>query len=281
MINRIRALRREGYSYSEISKKVYKSKKFVWRKSNGVQFSKKGEKRYQRLVSGIIKEIKAQELSLSVNKVRIIGHVLFDGCSYKNGYSHIIRYINSSKRLVDQFIEDIEKVYGIFPTHLEVIKNPKVVIYKVTFSSKLLFEDLKRYFSSYSTKDVSPIPKEIMDSSKEIKLEFLRAFWEDEGSISFNGRLMADQKNEVIIRQLIEIHKDFGLNLKLCSYKDYTGMMYKIYLSKNKDNLVRFYNLNLFDKSTVTRGKNLGKDKKEVLKKIIEDSTIASRLDGH
>jgi hypothetical protein len=259
-------LRERGYSYSEIAKLTGKSKRFAWRHSRNIPFTVDGLKRYRSEVKGILKQIKPQKLKLTSRKARVIGHVLFDGCSYKNGDGYLTKYINSSKDLIDQFTKDVKEIYGISSTHLEVINKHHITIYKITFSSKLIFEDLKKYFNSYSTKNVSKIPTEIMNSSKNIKLEFLRAFWEDEGSITANGRLMADQKNKRIIHQLIKLHKKFNLNLKLCKYNDYTGTMYKIYLLKNKDNLINFYNLNLFDKSTVTRGKNIGKKKIMVLK---------------
>jgi intein-encoded DNA endonuclease-like protein len=83
MIEKIRKMREQGYSYSEIAKKVSKNKRFVWRKSHEVQFTKEGKERYQREVTGITKEIKSQEVNLLLRKTRVIGHVLFDGCLYK------------------------------------------------------------------------------------------------------------------------------------------------------------------------------------------------------
>jgi hypothetical protein len=48
--------------------------------------------------------------------------------------------------------------------------------------------------------------------------------------------------------------------------------MHKIYLLKTNDNLKKFYDLDLFDKSIVTHGRNIGRLKKEVLNEVINKS---------
>ena len=270
MIEKIRKLRKQGHSYSEIGGIIKKSRKFAWRVARDIKFSNEGKKRYLQEVKGIIKQIKPQKTYLTVPKVRIIGHVLFDGTAYISGYHYVIRYINTSMELINQFTEDVKKVYGISPSAFEIIKSENLPCYKVAFYSKLLFQDLEKYFKSYSTKNVSKIPDEIMNTNRKIKMTFLQTFWEDEGSITSNGRLMADQKSDEIIKQIIKLHKEFGLNFQLCKYKDYTGFIYKIYLLKNKENLKKFYRLKLFDKAIVTHGKNTGRKKLGILKEFIK-----------
>jgi hypothetical protein len=228
----IKKLRREGHSYSEISKKTNKSKKFVWRASKDIKFSKKGKKRYHREVKGIPKMIKPQPSKLSPQKVRIIGHLLFDGAVWKGeNYNRTIMYVNSSNDLVVQLINDVYKIYGLKPTFIEEKLNYK----KVIFKSKLMFNDLINYFKSYSTSDENiRIPSIIMQGDKKIKIEFLKSFWEDEGSISAIGRLTGDSKSYNIIHQLKVLMEQFGFDLRICKYSQYTGYMYKIYLLKKR-----------------------------------------------
>ena len=266
-IKKIKRLRKKGFSYREIASLVNKSSKFVYSNAKDVKFNRMGEKRYNKEVKGITKKIKNQHHYLTSAKVRIIGHLLFDGTLYKLGYHYCFKYISSSKDLIDQFILDIRKVYGILPSSLEIYDGKKVSnCYKVGFKSKLAFQDLKKYFVSYSTANNKiSIPEEIINSKKEIKLEFLKSFFEDEGSISQNGRIMGDLKSEKIIKQISEILREFGLEFRICKYKQYTGYMWKIYLPKNKKNLEQFYRLNLFEKSTITNGYNIGKKKLEIL----------------
>ncbi len=271
MENEIKQLRKKGHSYSEISKITRKSKRDVWKTAKGVKFSKEGLKRYHDNVKGILKQIKPQYKTLSLSKIRIIGHLLFDGTVYKMGYHRIIRYINSSKGLINQFISDMKKVYGIDPSALEIFKGKNNLNhYKVTFSCKALYEDLTGYFQSYSTSNQNiQIPSRIVNANKSIKLEFLRTFFEDEGSISSNYRIMGDLKSKIIIQQIISMLKEFRLTFKFCRYKQYTGYMYKIYLPKTEENLKRFYKLKLFDKAIITHGNNIGKKKANVLKEAI------------
>jgi len=266
----IKSLRAKGYSYSEISKKVDKSVKFVYYIAKDIKFSKNGKKRYYSNVKGILSQIKPQKSFLTPAKIRIIGHLLFDGTVYKLGYSSIMKYINSSKALINQFTEDVKEVYGINPSAFETLDGVKMACYKVHFSSKKMYDNLIKYFSSYSSKKNIKIPNIIINAGNNLKIEFLRTFWEDEGSISQNGRITADLKNENIIKSLVKLHREFGLNFKLIQYKVYTGKMYKIYLLKNEKNLERFYNLGLFEKSIITHGLNVGKMKKDVLKTQLE-----------
>lgn len=262
----IEQLRKQGRSYSEISKKVNKSRKFAWAIAKNIKFSEEGRERYNKKVKGIIRKIKTQKAMLTLPKVRIIGHLLFDGTVYKTRYNCLARYINSSKELIKQFTKDVEEVYGLRPSAIE--KFP--TYYKVAFTSKLLYEDLMNFFSSYSTSNEEiEIPKIIMNAGKQIKIEFLKTFFEDEGSISANGRLMADLKNEKIIRQLGDLLKEFGFKFGICRYKESGGHMYKIYFYKNKENLLKFSKLGLFEKAKITHGKNKGKKKIDVLKEFL------------
>jgi len=264
--NKIKGLRKKGYSYSEIANKVKMSRKFAWKIAKDVKFSRKGKNRYHKKVKGIPIIIKIQNKTLTIPKIRIIGHLLFDGTVYNKNYNYIARYINSSRNLIEQFIRDMKEVYGISPTDLEEHSSYS----KVTFKSKYLYVDLMNYFKSYSTSNLSiMVPNSIINSNRNIKLEFLKAFFEDEGSISATGRLMGDLKSKKIIKQLGDLLKEFGFKFGICSYKEPTGYMYKIYLSKTKDNLINFLRLGLFEKAIVTHGKNKGKTKLEVLKKAI------------
>lgn len=263
----IKRLRERGFSYGEISKLVKKPKKFIWEKSKNVKFTNKGKLRYHKNVKGIINRIKLQSEEISIQKVRIIGHILFDGMLTKSKeYNRIARYVNSSKNLINQFIGDVKKVYGLKPTSIETEEGINLPTYKVSFSSKLMYQDLLNYLPSYSTtKDIS-LPSIILYSDKESKIEFLRTFFDDEGSISAKGRIMADLKSKKIIEQITEILAELGLNFKLTNYEDYKGTTYKIYLPKSKENLHKFYSLRLFDKSIVTHGKYIGKKKLDVLR---------------
>lgn len=265
-------LRQEGYSYSEISKKVGKSKKFVYKIAKNINFNERGSIRYHKEVKGIIKRIKPQDKNLSLRKTRILSHIMFDGTIYKsNAYHSVIRYINSSKELIEQFAKDVLEVYGLKPSAFEEIKGKHLPIYKVGFYSKEMFNDVLKFSPSYSTsKEETEIPAEIVNGDTNLRIEFLKAFWEDEGSISSTGRIMGDLKSKKVINQLIKLHEELELKFKLTKYLDKNGFIYKIYLPKSQENLEKFHNMGLFDKSIITHGKNLGRRKVDVLKEHIE-----------
>src|SRR3989344_3026835 len=107
-MDKARELRKRGYSYSEIAIKIGKSKRFAWKHAKNVSFTKRGFKRYTKSVTGILKQIKYQLPKLTPQKTRIIGHVLFDGALFRINYHRVVRYVNSSKKLIDQFIKDIK-----------------------------------------------------------------------------------------------------------------------------------------------------------------------------
>ncbi|MAG39606.1 hypothetical protein CMI41_01410 [Candidatus Pacearchaeota archaeon] len=267
VIIRIRELRQKGYSYREIVRICKKSLRDVQKYSQNVNFNWEGQIRYSNL-NGVRKKIKPQK-KLTPIKARLIAHLLFDGTVISTGFNRIIRYINSSPELIEQFILDVEEIYGLKNPTIE--ENPERTYMRVSFGSVLAFRDLMTYFNSYSTsKKNIKIPKKIMESKGAIKKEFLKAFFEDEGSITANGRLFGDLKNKNIIYQLKDLLEEFDLKSKICTYSEPTGMMYKLYLPKRKENLENFASLELFEKSRVSKGKNKGKFKQDVLFEAIK-----------
>lgn len=263
-----RKLRKNGHSFGEISKILEKSRQYIWRLSKDVKFDKNGEARYKKdIVNKYSNKIIPQCEKLSQEKVRIISHLLFDRTVFKAGYNHIARYINCSKELIDQFINDVEKVYGIKRYNLSICENKGRIHYKATFTSKEMYNDLLKYLPTFSTSNTKlKLPQIIVNSESKIQLEVIRAFWEDEGSISYKGRLCADLKNKNIIYQLLDFHKIFDIYGKMCCYNDKTGKTYKLCIHKNKENLTKFYNLKIFHKSRVSKGYNISKKKIDVLK---------------
>ncbi|MDO8564318.1 MAG: hypothetical protein Q7R87_04895 [Nanoarchaeota archaeon] len=271
MKDKVKSLRVNGFSYSEIAKKIGKSRKFAWKHGKGIKFSESGEKRYKDKVKGIILQIKPQSLGLSIEKARIISHIFFDGTIFKSNYHSIVRYINSSKELINQFIDDVKKVYGLNNPIIETFSQCKVPYYKVAFSSKKMYEDLLKYIPlNINKKDLLPIPSEILNGDRDIKLVFLSSFFTDEGSISKDGRITGDLKNEKMIRQIILILEEFGLPFRICKYEEKNGPIFKIYLPKKIEYLEIFQHLKLFDKSIITHGKNINKKKQDILKLTLE-----------
>lgn len=262
MSQEIKNLRKNGLSYREICKNLSLPYGTVQRAGFGVKMSKAGIIRHSAL-NGLIKQIKFRK-GLNDVKVRIISNLLFDGAVYKsNGYHRSMMYINSSKDLIKQFVDDMQEIYNVQPSSFEEAETYQ----RVKYNSKIVYEDLMKYFQSYSTSNEKClIPDEIMNGPKSFKIILMRAFWENEGSISASGRLAADLKSLKVIKQLSKLHNEFGFKHNITRYTEPTGSMYKLFLSKTKNNYQRFIDLGLFSKAMITKGYNKGKKKLEILK---------------
>lgn len=270
-ITRAKILRTDGYSYSEISKRVRMSKRDLLKVCKNIKFSKKGFERYYNKVKGIKRLIKKQKNKLDRRKARIIGHLIFDGFLFKTNYHYCIGYVNSSKELINQFIKDMYYIYRIKPSAIIKEKGKNVYFYRVRYNSKNLYEDLIKYTPSYSTASKSiKIPLQIKQASLDIRKEFIKAFWEDEGSVSLVSRKVnGDLKSYEIITWIGELLKKLGLKYNIINYNQKGGIYYKIYLSIRKENLKLFKSYNLFELSRICKGRYIGYKKSEMLGKLI------------
>lgn len=129
-----------------------------------------------------IKKLKDGFEVLTKEKARLIAHLIGDGCVYKVKTNYNIKYEVKDQELLQQFEEDIISVYG-----LPVIKgfNPSgktgELIPLVLLRSKRAFEDLKRYCEYASATWWVPI--QILEAEESLKKEFLRALFDDEGTV--------------------------------------------------------------------------------------------------
>ena len=252
-------LRKEGFSIREICKKLNTSYGTTQRTCSAIKMPNNGLKRYSKL-NGLTRNILFKD-SLNEIKVRIISNLLFDGAVYVDKYYHYsIMYVNSSKKLISQFIHDMKKIYNVMPSSIE--NHP--TYQRVKYLSKYIYDDLFKYLISFSTSDVNcEIPHIILNGKKSFKQIILQALWENEGSVSYEGRLVTGVKSLKVITQLSKLHNEFGLKHSMKCRND--GMCY-IYLFTTKENYKKFIDLELFLRSRITKGHNKGKEKIDALK---------------
>ncbi len=299
-------LRENGHSYAEIVREIRRSygislsEVTAYTKFRDVRFSDKGLQRYKEKISsdrskagkiggaklaksGLLDKIRPSAVEaarrarlkaippsakeLTLEKVRVIAHCLFDGFVRKD----VFGYVNASEALVMRFKSDVKRVYGFDPSD-ERVKGKAIC---VRFASKLAAEDLLTYMPNYSTRKntFAKVPDLIVNGSMEWKKEFLRCFWDDEGSCVFNMRtgdgeevvrqLEAFCENDDVRRSLIELHKSLGID---CYERDN-----KIIISKRED-LTKFSEEINFsagvevEKGIIWRGF----EKREVLRHMLE-----------
>lgn len=265
----VKRLRESGFSFREIARETNIPYSSTRRICKNVKMSKSGLNRYHSKVKGIKKLIKINDSPLLDNKIRIICNLIFDGSVYKSGYDYAIMYVNSSINSINQFMEDMKEVYNVSPSSFEELKGKNIKCFRIKYCSKDIFTDLLKYIDSYNSLK-SSLPYEIMQGKMNYKLIALKAFWDNEGSISKDGKLAADLKNLSLIKQLSQLHQEFGISHYISKYWK-NGWAYKLVLSKNKNNYNKFLELGLFSNSVVSKGVFIGKKKSKVLKNYIKE----------
>jgi intein-encoded DNA endonuclease-like protein len=164
-----------------------------------------------------IKKLKRGSEKLSKEKARIIAHLIGDGALYKTNHDYVLKYEVSDKELLERFEMDIIEVYGLKP-NWEINLSGKTgrPIQFVRLRSKLAFEDLVKY-ASYTSKDWH-IKKYILNAKKTVKREFLKALFDDEGSVIPYGKLPIVRLYSINRTGLIQIQKlldDFSIKSKI------------------------------------------------------------------
>lgn len=269
LIKQIQNLRKKGFSYKELAEKFNISKSTAYKYSSSIKLtnksmkiiSKKIEKRQKEFVQNYarLKDL-PKKINWSISKIRIISHCLFDGSVSEN----VTKYTNSSKALIDQFVEDVFSVYGINPSRIEILAGKHLNKYTVYFCSKRLCLDLFKYTPSYSTSSKkAKIPNKVFSSSNEEISEFLRAFWEDEGCVTIKGEILGRIKSKKVRDQLFKLHKMLDIN---CRKYNCSDNMFGIRIIRRNDNLKKFEKV-CFEKSRIVRGFNIGKLKKSLFYK--------------
>lgn len=166
-----------------------------------------------------IKNLKNGFEKLTIAKARIIAHLIGDGCVYKSNHDYNVKYEVKDVESLNSFEKDMLSVYGLKLT--KGFKPSGFTGKPIPFlrlRSKLTYHDLLRY-ATYNSKDWS-IKKGLSNSSKEIKREFLKAFFDDEGSVVPEGnkgviKLYSINKNG--LKQIQRILLEFDIKSKLDS----------------------------------------------------------------
>ena len=166
-----------------------------------------------------IKKLKEGSEKLTKEKSRIIAHTIGDGCAYITRHNYNIKYEVSDIELLNSFERDMIEVYGLKLTHgFKASGKTGKLIPFVRLRSKLAYEDLLRY-ANYFSKDWK-IKKLLLNSSKEIKREFIRAFSDDEGSVvkcKKSGVIRLYSINLNGLNQIKDLLSEFGIGGKISS----------------------------------------------------------------
>ena len=176
---------------------------------------------------------------------RIIAHLMGDGC-----ISKYVRYHNKEPFLLSQFKTDFKGMFG--DVHFtEGLSNSGTAF--VSIQNKKIRQLLLRIHKDYRSGNIE-LPKPILACGKPIKREFLRAFYDDEGSASMKfcqttkeikcvvqlvskSRKMMTQIKKILERELGIMCNKIIKSVKLMGSKSFTVWVLAI---TGKENLIRF-----------------------------------------
>ena len=186
--------------------------------------------------------------------VNLVAHMLFDGAIKREG----VLYYNRSPVLLENFKSKMAIIYNgkpkVYKSNDGVMRfayhNVELGDFFITKSSRLL-------------DDITKLPI-------NFKLEFLKAFFDDEGSVDFRGmkrRIKGYQHND---RILYLVHELLG-NFKINSFVD--SRFHEILVTR-KENIERFAKEINFSRGIRVNGKRSN----SVWRKSIEKRKILSNL---
>jgi hypothetical protein len=274
----IQNLRKKGHSLDEIHRMVDGvSRRTVAKYIREVQLTEEQKKRLELssqrgmrkgqmdLIKRTTKKIKPQTGEITLSKVRIISHLLFDG--HVEDKKWRVFFTCSSPKIIKQFINDVKEVYGL--TKHSIVNENNKGCYSIVFSSILMVKDLKTLAASYSCKSENiRVPQFIKEGTIEFKREFLRCFWSDEGGLGIIQKtkqftLVATQTNIAFLKEIANIHEEFGIHYTLSEKK------FQIFISRKAEKQRFAERIGFLDGSLVTRGNYIGREKNELLAEML------------
>lgn len=172
---------------------------------------------------------------------RIIAHIMGDG----NLTEKYIRYNNKNHTLLEQFKKDIILVFR--KTHFTEGKVNSGTPF-VNVSSKAIVADLRKHHPTYKSGEIN-VPPFIRKSNLNIKAEFLKAYYDDEGCASLRSFRGKEWKRSISLgsksRTMLENIYTFFINdfdikpNKLIAYS-YKGFIWYILTITGKENIEQF-----------------------------------------
>jgi len=227
------ALRKKGYSIIEIMKATGRAKSSIHTHIKDIPLSKERIEQY-RTASGrrirkfaIARKGKSMRSFLtfdawSPRTVLLVAHLLFDG--------EIIRtrcaYNNRSKTLIERVRILMREWYEFGP---KWYKNPLTGVWRISYHNVAL--------SAYMGKKAKELLREVKKMPLNVKREFIRAFFDDEGCIDYRPKenrrsIRGYQKNVRILKLIRDLLTDLDIDARVVKPNEVVMV--------GKENLIRF-----------------------------------------
>lgn len=208
------------------------------------------ENNLSSIKSGIIKGNKSGGISKPINPkfpielskefTRIVAHIFGDGVLSisKKGYYNIA-YYNQNRVLLNQFKQDILKIFGQNIYLKEGLNKTTNYIRLPSPVAIILFNKIKKFDSKNAT-----IPSFIKKASKQIKKEFLKAFLDDEAHVRYNPpqrNIEITLCNLRLLKDIRNLLKEFNIKPTKICFKKIRGFDTYYFYIRNYHNLKIFF----------------------------------------
>ena len=195
----------KGYFYKNGTKYLQSIPVSLFKKSFGLMDDELREKLENNihLLKAHGKSIPVLNPKLPINEspafYRIVAHMIGDGSAPKN---HSPYYANTSKELREQFIEDLSIFVQVTVHETKTTTTPIVCFPKV-------ITDVLAHILDIKFTHPDKIPRNIFYSSDDCKSAFLRALFDDEGTISTN--LAISMNNFNLVNEIKSLVNNLGI----------------------------------------------------------------------
>ncbi len=183
-----------------------------------------------------IHKITPQTSELTLAKVRLIARLKGDGSVFRSGRNKTIywlKYEVSNYDDIRSFADDIKEVYGLEPKFClhRSGKNPNKLLPVVFVRSKLAYQDITKY-GPYNSREWI-VPDVILNGSYINKVEFIKAFAEDEGTVTSN-QVRIYSINFTGLKQISDMLVSFNIENRIIGGFGASRNVYAIVISKKK-----------------------------------------------
>lgn len=228
------ALRKKGYSIIEIMKATGKAKSSIYTHIKDIPLSSERIRDIRKASGKRIRKFSIARKGKSIrpfqtfntwstDTILLIAHLLFDGGVYPNrGCS----YNNRSMALMLCVEEKMHLVYDFEPTHYT---NPLTGVLRISYHNVAL--------AGYLNNKIFELKKQIPHLPLNLRSEFLRAFFDDEGCIDYRPKesrrsIRGYQKDIKILKLIQSLLADFSIDSHIVKPNEV--------MIVGKENLIRF-----------------------------------------
>jgi len=142
---------------------------------------------------------------------RFLGYMVSEGCISNNKKNKSFRFCNSDLDTFNDFIECVKKVFNVKKINISERMNPKTKV--ITYSFSAHWHHVVSFLNEIGLDDslsrLKEVPWIILQSPKDIVIEFLKAYFDGDGHCS--SHVFCSSASEVLTNQIQNILLNFGI----------------------------------------------------------------------